>query len=977
LNLQYDMFKSPVDTTIARTVTAVTIEIPSDHSLRYPGYSINGVSLLAATLQPVVIPVRSYIKVVEEPGFTWIEVEPLLISNQEMAKKLGVFPQLYFRLSGTGLDFKEGLVEQDFPLGNMMGFSFGIQFSDRIERDIFQSVSMILTAMEGIVADTSSWTGFSSLLQGLDDILLLDADGSRFTSMKKLLFVSGGTPEEIDYIPGTTRLIDRINNREGTLSIVSNDPDPATNFLWVNKGNSGSVVVSYGSANITADTHSLQVSHLVEWFAPQYITDPDHQLPRFTKGNRVTTYVNGPEYYNDLFKELNNAANAEGKFLLAGYSVYQDNELVTSGEDIPKTLLEAAQKIVDAQGQCYFLPLQLFQLKQEGQAVAPSDVLRIGIIVALLLADIGIIIFLNDKDHPNKTAIISAVVLAGAATAMILAEEIVEAGFVVDFIQTRASEADKLAFDNGIGKSRRIWAKHPATWEDNSYQGDSSGVLIMSLAKGLLPGVNAYHQKIAVVKTAADRWVSYCGGIDVNPNRMDDDRHRAASPYHDVHAKIEGPAARDLAITIIDRWNDEAPGDQVANADADLPSITPFPSGTDIVQVARTNFQANPNSDRSFSYATDGDRTILDTLLLTIRRAREYIYIEDQYFTPTPEYQQALKDALENGLKSLVIIMPSDPAQPFSETVRNPFIDRLLEDYNTETNKRVRIGYGRRRYALPSTKSEVLTGRLMLGEDLSDDVDGVMLRLGPVSRVPAFPFWVSVDGEIMLITGLAPTGPDEPGVEEIPGTDNTYKTYNKYNAERGDANNFFDDEVGYKPRKHRAGTPVTVVNFDSIYIHAKCMMIDDMFASIGSANMNRRGFHSDAEANIFFIPDSLRFDPQNPVAALRKRLWAEFLDIPGAMGNTLLEDPIAASKLFDRDSSLGNRFIPLRAISTKVKSYVNVIGDISVNTASFSGLETLKNTLSALAISMEVINFDEAYFYLTDPSSFTQNPPEP
>ncbi len=978
------MFSSPVDDITLWTFTSVSLAVPSDANLRYPGYGVRGATCTAASALTVRLPVKSFIKLREAGSTTVIELEPLLVSNPDLAKKITAgFPTIYIAVPATGLTFTDGLYDAGFSLGLYSSFSIGIQFSDRVEREISHAADLILAALQDLV-NTDSWRSFCEAIRSLAGILFLDANGSAFKTNQRLRFVSGAADEQFDFFPGTTQLSDIFNNRTGTLSLVSPDTDPVTNQLWVNTDKNGNAVISAGSTEVSADTRIILFAQITQWMAPQSRTDFLHPIPRFTWHNKITTFINGPDYYNDLFPELNNAASTDGKFFLCGYSIFQDDKLVTSEDDIPKTLLEATKKIVDNGGQCYYLPLQLFQLKHNGDAIQPQQVLIVATLVTLLIADIGIILFLSDKQKGNKvtTPIIASLVFAGAAAAMLLAKQIIESDFVLDKLRNLASSADDLAYENGAGKSRRIWAIHPATWEDNSFQGNTSGFPALDLAKDLLPGVNAYHQKIAVVKKA-DGWVAYCGGIDLNPNRMDDARHLAIGPYHDVHARVDGPAVRALAITIMDRWNDEAPDDTVAMGDADLPAVTPLANGHDIVQVARTNYQPNPTTggDRAFDYALTGDRTILDTLLASIRSAKEYIYIEDQYFTPTPEYQQALIDALDNGLKSLIVVMPSEPQQFYSESVRNSLVERLLA-YNTADNTRVRIGYARRRYLLPSTQSMVMTGRLMLGIDVAED--DAFIWLGPVSRVASFPFWVSVSGEIMLVTGKTPTGTGESDINTIPGADHTYKTYDKYNVERGTPTNFFDEQVGCKKRKHKAGTPVTIVSFDGIYVHAKCMMIDDIFASIGSANMNRRGYHSDAEANIFFIPDGLRFKAtladgtrrENPVAALRKKSWSEFLDIPNTMGQTLLDDPVAASKLFDRDSSTGCRFIPLKAISTQVKSYANKVGDITISTDSFHVMDTIKDVLSALAIGTEILNFDEIFFYVTDPSSYSENPPE-
>ncbi len=55
-----------------------------------------------------------------------------------------------------------------------------------------------------------------------------------------------------------------------------------------------------------------------------------------------------------------------------------------------------------------------------------------------------------------------------------------------------------------------------------------------------------------------------------------------------------------------------------------------------------------------------------------------------------------------------------------------------------------------------------------------------------------------------------------------------------------------------------------------IYPHSKILIVDDVFASIGSANVNGRSFQLDAEVDLgWYDPDSVK--------ALRQRLWNEHL----------------------------------------------------------------------------------------------------
>jgi phosphatidylserine/phosphatidylglycerophosphate/cardiolipin synthase-like enzyme len=72
-----------------------------------------------------------------------------------------------------------------------------------------------------------------------------------------------------------------------------------------------------------------------------------------------------------------------------------------------------------------------------------------------------------------------------------------------------------------------------------------------------------------------------------------------------------------------------------------------------------------------------------------------------------------------------------------------------------------------------------------------------------------------------------------------------------------------------------------------IYPHGKLMIVDDCWATVGSANFNHRSMTTDGEANIGFVD----LDPNNPidaetdirvsagVRAFRQQLWAEHLQL--------------------------------------------------------------------------------------------------
>ncbi len=108
------------------------------------------------------------------------------------------------------------------------------------------------------------------------------------------------------------------------------------------------------------------------------------------------------------------------------------------------------------------------------------------------------------------------------------------------------------------------------------------------------------------------------------------------------------------------------------------------------------------------------------------------------------------------------------------------------------------------------------------------------------------------------------------------------------------------------------------------YVHAKTWCIDDEIAAIGSANLDRRGWETDAEVDAFI------FDDQRPAPGaltfaqdLRCRLWAEHLGVSLAS----VQDGVASANLWLR-----------RGANARVVPYDPVAGDDSnVRTAATVG----------------------------------------
>ena len=323
--------------------------------------------------------------------------------------------------------------------------------------------------------------------------------------------------------------------------------------------------------------------------------------------------------------------------------------------------------------------------------------------------------------------------------------------------------------------------------------------------------------------------------------------------------------------------------------------------------------------------------------------------VEDQYFTPPEKYTQALAAKVASGdIHTLLIVLTGVTDQPFGETVRSGAITQLKQA--DVTGNVVRIGYLRRHFTLPDNELRASSGRLRLMADL-DDGGGIVpaVVLGPKTRLPQPPFWFAIEGEMMYAFDQSampsPIG-DAAGVVQVLRGDET----RLISGPPGTA-------IGARPRAHKSGAAATVIDLAGIYVHSKLTIVDDVFMSIGSANVDRRGFYHDGEINVFGVPEQLRTARDNPVAALRRRVWAEVLDLPAATANPLLEDPLAAAALLGRSPLLGNRFTDIGAFPS------HLMFDAT-------GGDGLVGLLLKLAIgSFVTVDQDELYNGIVDPTS--------
>jgi len=299
-----------------------------------------------------------------------------------------------------------------------------------------------------------------------------------------------------------------------------------------------------------------------------------------------------------------------------------------------------------------------------------------------------------------------------------------------------------------------------------------------------------HHQKLAIL-ARPDRTIAWCGGIDFNWNRLDGPGHAGRHPYHDVHCRVEGPAADELYRTFRDRWNHHPsrPADPLPTA----PPAGEAPArGSCLVQVARTYPQRvdYPRSEVARPYAPRGDFTAARTLIGAMRRARRYVYIEDQCLS-VPEVAAALAEAVARPEFACVIAV------------------------------------------LPKLDS------------------------------PENFFWVARQAGFLRRVG-----------REAPGKVRAYWVHQS---------------------PSEGGRP--------IYVHSKVVIVDDVFASIGSVNLNRRGLYNDSEVGVCIVDGATRQGGRRFAVDLRRRLWAEHLGL--SPSDPRLDDPVVAAALFETPPPAG------------------------------------------------------------------------
>ncbi|WP_341678131.1 phospholipase D-like domain-containing protein [Niveibacterium sp. SC-1] len=389
-------------------------------------------------------------------------------------------------------------------------------------------------------------------------------------------------------------------------------------------------------------------------------------------------------------------------------------------------------------------------------------------------------------------------------------------------------------------------------------------------------------------------------------------------PWQDLHSRIEGPAVSDLLRNFVVRWNT---GGKIKLPMPQAPAKYPKP-GKALIQVLRSAPAAMAAAEYNALASKKGTRTpagtesdIQKALLQLIEKSRHFIYIENQFFvsnfgavggplgalSPAAEFINTFGGANQNSTAHLMGAADTDGHIKPKLNGWKPSIDIDDSDLHRPPSNEVckalvaRIG----RAILDAKKPN-----FHVYITLPVHPEGMLCNASIAVQV----YWTMqtlVFGKKSLLNGIR----RYLRVRELQENDRIDKKARDYSSILNDENNAEYEGIPLE----RCFEYVTLLNLrnwaklpgtksgdaryvtEQIYVHTKLMIIDDLYALFGSANINDRSLLGERDSEIAVLVmdgDTTRADingkgSQRPIRAfaheLRISIWKKLFGIAGGI----------------------------------------------------------------------------------------------
>lgn len=389
------------------------------------------------------------------------------------------------------------------------------------------------------------------------------------------------------------------------------------------------------------------------------------------------------------------------------------------------------------------------------------------------------------------------------------------------------------------------------------------------------------HCKLVVAGTKTEA-IGFTGGLDFEVQRWAHPQHSGLEYWHDVAAKVEGPAVQALLSWFEDMWNENVrrperrfkfEGTEMPSYLRDAAGLPPklmsrypplptTPKGKHHVQSLRTIPQFNYKSynvlpeNAPISLWPKGLFEFRVAMKKALTSAQTYVYMEDQSFW-SQEILGWVNTAIKKHPSLKVILLTSGGADPNDPV----FPDAILSNS---------INHG-----LLAGLTSAQLGNVRMYKRMGDYVRASVLRDGVPDTITITAVAANTAGTTSRVT--TDVKPSEVLPKDalaknrwlIRVGSNAFRIIGNDAAAKDDFIVLIVEKVLYLPGPivPVAGT-YELQEHVGITIHSKTTLVDDQWAVIGSGNIMRRSLYTDVEHGV-----SLLDEDELLVKEYRKALW--------------------------------------------------------------------------------------------------------